>query len=103
MYKLLKNDGFELYFIKHNLIAYTKNVGINKFTPNAKTITEIKEKYKDKDNNPIELYLKANPTEGDPNFYQRRLETYMMSCIGQTMASYLLGIGDRHLENLMIT
>ena len=55
MYKILKDDGLELSFIKHNLIAYTKNDGINKFTPNSETIKALKEKYKT--NTPIKEYL----------------------------------------------
>ena len=51
---LLKNDGLDLHFIQHNLIAFTKDDGINKFTANSKTITDLKKTYS---RNPIKTYL----------------------------------------------
>ena len=51
---LLKNDGLDLHFIQHNLIAFTKDDGINKFTANSKTITDLKKTYS---KNPIKTYL----------------------------------------------
>lgn len=51
---LLRNDGLDLKFIQHNLIAFTKDDGINKFTANSKTITDLKKTWP---KNPIKTYL----------------------------------------------
>lgn len=97
---LLRNDGLDLQFIQHNLIAFTKDDGINKFTANSVTIYDLKKKYS---KTPIKSYLSEGDSLKDPKILERRLDTYMKSLVGQTVATYLLGIGDRHLENLMIT
>ena len=39
---------------------------------------------------------------GDDDKYKRILNNYISSCAGYCTATYLLGIGDRHLENIMI-
>jgi phosphatidylinositol 3-kinase len=31
------------------------------------------------------------------------IDTYIRSCAGYAVVTYLLAIGDRHLENLMVT
>jgi phosphatidylinositol 3-kinase len=38
----------------------------------------------------------------DEDYQQRLLPNFINTCAGYCTATYLLGIGDRHLENLMI-
>ena len=98
MDKLLRDIGLDLKFTLYNLISFTNDDGLLQFTPNSKTITDIKKDFSSK---PIESYLrKYSANEED---YQKKLDTYICSVAGYCVATYLLGIGDRHLENIMIT
>ena len=38
----------------------------------------------------------------DDHWMEKVLENFLMSCSGYTVAMYVLGIGDRHNDNIMI-
>ena len=38
----------------------------------------------------------------DEKKYEENLDTYIKSCAGYCTVTYLMAVGDRHLENLMI-
>ena len=68
--------------------------------PRSKTITKIKKDYGKEGNGPIGNFFKE--AAKDEEHYKKILDNYIRSCAGYCTATYLLGIGDRHLENLMI-
>jgi len=51
--------------------------------------------------NPIDDYLHQH--NKDAKLYERAVENFVRSCAGYCVATYVLGIGDRHNGNIMVT
>jgi hypothetical protein len=51
--------------------------------------------------NPIDDYLHHH--NKDSKLYDRAVENFVRSCAGYCVATYVLGIGDRHNGNIMVT
>jgi phosphatidylinositol 3-kinase len=97
MDSLLKNMHLDYEFTTYKTLATSKSDGFVEFVPNSRTIFDIKKLY----NNQIRAYYEeiSNHNEDELN---KKLDSYINSCAGYCVVTYILGIGDRHLENLMI-
>ena len=95
MDSLLKNIHLDYEFTIYKTLATSKSDGFVEFVPDSTTIYEIVKKKTMR-----EYYEElSNHDEKELN---KKLESYINSCAGYCVVTYLLGIGDRHLENLMI-
>jgi len=97
MDSLLKNMHLDYEFTTYKTLATSKSDGFVEFVPNSRTIFDIKKLY----NNQILSYYKEI-SNNDKNELNKKLDSYINSCAGYCVVTYILGIGDRHLENLMI-
>ena len=55
-------------------------------------------------NDPIQDYLRSVAFDPDAPYLIRRdvMDTYVKSCAGYSIITYVLGVGDRHLDNLLL-
>ena len=97
MDSLLKKVHLNYEFTIYKVLATSKSDGFVEFVPNSKTIFDILNKYSN-----IMLSYYKEISQNDKNLLNKYLDSYINSCAGYCVVTYILGIGDRHLENLMI-
>jgi len=95
---LLKKENLDLKLTPYRALATSSNHGFVQFVK-AKGVRDILEK-----ESILEFLQKYNASKSEPNGVTKEcMDTYVKSCAGYCVITYILGIGDRHLDNLMMT
>jgi len=104
MNKLWLNKGLDLKMMMYNVLPTGPLCGLIEIVPNAATFREIHIQYgltgSFKDDSLLLWLQRFNTTDEE---YARALENFTCSAAGYCVATYLLGIGDRHNDNIMLT
>ncbi|ONK66305.1 uncharacterized protein A4U43_C06F6320 [Asparagus officinalis] len=99
MDRLLKLENLDLHLTPYRVLATGQDEGMMEFIPSRSLAQILSE------NRSITNYLqKYHPDENGPfGITATCLETFIKSCAGYSVITYILGIGDRHLDNLLLT
>ncbi|KAJ3121935.1 Phosphatidylinositol (PI) 3-kinase [Physocladia obscura] len=103
MDRLLRKENLDLKLTSFKVLATGADHGMVQFVPSSPLATILSEF-----GNSLTAYLKANNPDVDVHTLVNGIptgvmDTYVKSCAGYCVITYLLGIGDRHLDNLLLT
>ncbi|KAK5990986.1 Phosphatidylinositol 3-kinase catalytic subunit type 3 [Cladobotryum mycophilum] len=100
MDQLLQKENLDLKLSPYKILATSTTAGASQFVQ-SQSLSSIVGKFK---NNPALAYLKHhNPDDRQAlGVRQETLDTYVRSCAGYCVITYILGVGDRHLDNLLL-
>ncbi|KAM9480748.1 phosphatidylinositol 4-phosphate 3-kinase C2 domain-containing subunit alpha isoform 1-T3 [Clarias gariepinus] len=103
MDRIWLQEGLDLRIVNFKCISTGRDKGMVELVPSSETLRKIQVEYgvtgsfKDK---PLAEWLrKYNPAEDE---YEKASENFIYSCAGCCVATYLLGICDRHNDNIML-
>ncbi|KAM6973515.1 phosphatidylinositol 4-phosphate 3-kinase C2 domain-containing subunit alpha [Aplochiton taeniatus] len=103
MDRIWLQEGLDLRIVNFRCISTGKDKGMVELVPSSDTLRKIQVEYgvtgsfKDK---PLAEWLrKYNPAEDE---YEKASENFIYSCAGCCVATYVLGICDRHNDNIML-
>uniref|UniRef100_A0AAR2J9G2 Phosphatidylinositol-4-phosphate 3-kinase n=1 Tax=Pygocentrus nattereri TaxID=42514 RepID=A0AAR2J9G2_PYGNA len=103
MDRIWLQEGLDLRIVNFKCISTGKDKGMVELVSSSETLRKIQVEYgvtgsfKDK---PLAEWLrKYNPAEDE---YEKASENFIYSCAGCCVATYLLGICDRHNDNIML-
>ncbi|KAG4392218.1 hypothetical protein GLYMA_04G094500v4 [Glycine max] len=98
MDRLLKLENLDLHLTPYKVLATGQDEGMLEFIPSRSLAQILSE------NRSIISYLqKFHPDDHGPfGITATCLETFIKSCAGYSVITYILGIGDRHLDNLLL-
>lgn len=117
MDSILKKYGLDLQLTPYQVIALSLQDGIIEMVPDSQNVSAVLKEH----NHDIQQFFRTHhPLEGAANLRSGRegeafgpgnsygikpeiLENFVRSSAGYCVITYILGIGDRHLDNLMVT
>ncbi|KAI5289959.1 Phosphatidylinositol (PI) 3-kinase [Ascosphaera aggregata] len=99
MDRLLQKENLDLKLTPYRILATSSISGAMQFMPST-SLSAASAKYKGS----ILAYLRANNPDDavDLGVSKEAMDTYIKSCAGYCVITYLLGVGDRHLDNLLL-
>ncbi|GAA5895415.1 phosphatidylinositol 3-kinase VPS34 [Sporobolomyces salmoneus] len=102
MDRLLRNENLDLKLMPYRVLATGQVDGMVQFVQ-SRTLQDITNEYGQQG---LLGYLReghADPgSVGTYGVDPEVLDTYIRSCAGYCVVTYLLGVGDRHLDNLLL-
>ncbi|KAL1751342.1 kinase-like domain-containing protein [Schizophyllum commune] len=100
MDRLLRQENLDLKLTPYDVLATGPLQGMARFIP-SKTIAAIMSEH-----GSLLNYLRANNPDdgsvGTSGVEPGVIDTFVRSCAGYCVVTYLLGVGDRHLDNLLV-
>ncbi|KAJ3073785.1 Phosphatidylinositol (PI) 3-kinase [Podochytrium sp. JEL0797] len=97
MDRLLRKENLDLKLTSFKVLATGADHGMVQFIPSSPLATILSE------HGSLIAYLKEANGEENGAIPASVVDTYVKSCAGYCVMTYLLGIGDRHLDNLLLT
>ncbi|KAB0802749.1 hypothetical protein PPYR_04935 [Photinus pyralis] len=99
MDKLLRKENLDLKLTPYSVLATSSKHGFLQFIDSI-TVAEVLATEGSIHN----FFRKHHPHECGPyGIAPEIMDTYVRSCAGYCVITYLLGVGDRHLDNLLLT
>ena len=97
---LLKEQGLDLKLTPYRCLATAPGEGLVERVPDCLPLAQVLAEHR----GDIRRYLQQTHPRPDAPYgiEPECLETFVKSCAGYCVAMYLLGVGDRHLDNLML-
>ncbi|XP_011867449.1 PREDICTED: phosphatidylinositol 4-phosphate 3-kinase C2 domain-containing subunit beta isoform X4 [Vollenhovia emeryi] len=103
MDKLWLKEGLDLKMVTFACVPTGHKRGMIEMVTDAETLRKIQVEFgltgSFKDRPIAEWLAKHNPSELE---YERAVENFTASCAGYSVATYILGICDRHNDNIML-
>ncbi|XP_059151424.1 phosphatidylinositol 3-kinase catalytic subunit type 3-like [Physella acuta] len=98
MDKLLRHEHLDLQMTPYKVLATSKEHGLVQYVESIALSEVSKEKA-------IQKFLRQhNPSDTGPfGIVPEVMDNYVKSCAGYCVVTYLLQVGDRHLDNLLLT
>lgn len=103
MSKIWVQEGLDMRMVIFRCFSTGRGRGMVEMIPNSETLRKIQVEhgvtgsFKDR---PLADWLqKHNPGEDE---YEKAVENFIYSCAGCCVATYVLGICDRHNDNIML-
>ena len=105
MDRMWKKAGLDLRMSIYGCLSMGDGVGMIQVVPGAETVSRIQMAYGGssaafKDEPLAEWIRSHNRTHSG---YLQAVRNFTLSCAGYCVATYVLGIGDRHNDNIMVT
>ncbi|THV02807.1 putative atypical/PIKK/PI3K protein kinase [Dendrothele bispora CBS 962.96] len=101
MDRLLRQENLDLKLTPYDVLATGPSQGMAQFIP-SKAIAAIVSEHGN-----VLNYLRAHyPDEGSVGTWgiePEVIDTFVRSCAGYCVVTYVLGVGDRHLDNLLVS
>eukprot|EP00697_Spironema_sp_BW2_P006825 gnl/Spiro4/20975_TR10223_c0_g1_i1.p1 gnl/Spiro4/20975_TR10223_c0_g1~~gnl/Spiro4/20975_TR10223_c0_g1_i1.p1 ORF type:complete len:585 (-),score=5.77 gnl/Spiro4/20975_TR10223_c0_g1_i1:8-1564(-) len=104
MDRMWKAEGLDLQMNPYGCISTGDGVGFIEVVLNSETTAKISKQsggataaFKE---DPLDIWMRKN--NPDPNDYRNAVTNFVYSCAGYCVATYVLGIGDRHNDNIMV-
>lgn len=100
-----QRDGLELHISAYACVATGKGEGFIEVVQDATTTGKIQKSFGASGalrKTPLANWLQQQHL-GEPERHEEAIENFVSSCAAYCIASYVLGLGDRHADNIMVT